>query len=73
MTVKSTTQMTKAELIDEINRQRGVIGELNQKIDELEGMAIQSTSIPLDADVSRMLSGMNARIKELEQLVGKNG
>lgn len=73
MTVKSTTQMTKAELIDEINRQRGVIGELNQKIDELEGMAIQSTSVPLDADVSRMLSGMNARIKELEQLVGKNG
>lgn len=73
MTVKSTTQMTKAELIDEINRQRGVIGELNQKIDELEGMAIQSTSVPLDADVSRMLSGMNARIRELEQLVGKNG
>ena len=73
MTVKSTTQMTKSELIDEINRQRGVIGELNQKIDELEGMAIQSTSVPLDADVSRMLSSMNARIRELEQLVGKNG
>ena len=72
MTVKSTTQMTKSELIDEINRLRGVIGDLNQKIDELEGMAVQSASIPLDADISRMLSGMNKRIKELESLVGKD-
>lgn len=66
MSVKSTTQMTKAELIEEINRQRSVIGELNAKIDELEGMAIQSTSKPVDADTSRLLSSMNARIKELE-------
>jgi len=69
MTTKSTTQMTKAELIEEINRQRGVIGELNQKIDELEGMAIQSTSKPVDADTSRLLSSMNARIKELEKKI----
>ena len=66
MTAKSTTQMTKAELIEEINRLKSVIGELNQKIDELEGMAIQSDAIPLDADTSRLLSSMNARIKELE-------
>ena len=66
MTAKSTTQMTKAELIEEINRLKGIIGELNQKIDELEGMAIQSDAIPLDADTSRLLSSMNARIKELE-------
>jgi len=64
--------MTKAELIDEITRLRGVIGELNQKIDDLEGMAVQSTSVPLDADVSRMLSGMNARIRELEKQVNEN-
>jgi hypothetical protein len=69
MTVKSTTQMTKAELIAEIHRQRGVIGELNQKIDELEIMAVQSTSKPLDADVSRLLSSMNARIKHLELVI----
>ena len=61
--------MTKAELIEEINRQRSVIGELNAKIDELEGMAIQSTSKPVDADTSRLLSSMNARIKELESKV----
>ena len=66
MAGKSTTQMTKAELIDEINRLRAIIGDLNQKIDELEGMAIQSNAVPLDADTSRLLSSMNARIKELE-------
>tara|TARA_B100000212_G_scaffold274776_1_gene214317 strand:+ start:3789 stop:4004 length:216 start_codon:yes stop_codon:yes gene_type:complete len=69
MTAKSTTQMTKAELIEEIIRQRNVIGELNAKIDELEGMAIQSTSRPVDADTSRLLSSMNARIKELESKI----
>ena len=69
MTTKSTTQMTKAELIEEINRLKSVIGELNQKIDELEGMAIQSDAIPLDADTSRLLSSMNARIKELENKI----
>ena len=69
MTAKSTTQMTKAELIEEIIRQRNVIGELNAKIDELEGMAIQSTSRPVDADTSRLLSSMNARIKELESQI----
>ena len=46
-----------------------VAGELNQKIDELEGMAIQSDAIPLDADTSRLLSSMNARIKELENKI----
>jgi hypothetical protein len=61
--------MTKAELIEEINRLKSVIGELNQKIDELEGMAIQSDAIPLDADTSRLLSSMNARIKELENKI----
>ena len=69
MTAKSTTQMTKAELIEEINRLKSVIGERNQKIDELEGMAIQSDAIPLDADTSRLLSSMNARIKELENKI----
>jgi len=61
--------MTKAELIELIADKNAIIGQLNQKIDELEGMAVQSASVPLDADVSRMLSGMNARIKELEELV----
>jgi len=67
MTVKSLTQMTKAELINEINRLRGVIGNLNQKIDDLESLAITSQAIPLDADSSRLLTLMNQRIKALEE------
>ena len=69
MTAKSTTQMTKAELIESIGQLKGIIGELNQKIDELEGMSIRSDAIPLDADTRRLLSSMNARIKELELIV----
>ena len=40
MTVKSTTQMTKAELLDVINDKNRIIAELNDKIDELSGMAV---------------------------------
>jgi hypothetical protein len=64
MTVKSTTQMTKAELLNEKNT---IIADLNSKIDELEGMAIASSATPVDADTSRLLSTMNARIKALEE------
>ena len=70
MTAKSTTQMTKAELLEVIADRNQVIGELNAKIDELESMAIQSTSKPLDADTSRLISSLNARIKNLEEKVG---
>ena len=70
MTVKSTTQMTKAELLEVIADRNKVSGELNAKIDELESMAIQSTSKPLDADTSRLISSLNARIKNLEEKVG---
>ena len=67
MTVKSTTQMTKAELLEVINDKNCVIGELNSKIDDLESMAIASRIKPLDADTSRLLSSLNARIKRLEE------
>jgi hypothetical protein len=70
MTAKSTTQMTKAELLEVITDRNKVIGQLNAKIDELESMAIQSTSKPLDADTSRLISSLNSRIKSLEEKVG---
>ena len=70
MKVKSTTQMTKAELLEVITDRNKVIGQLNAKIDELESMAIQSTSKPLDADTSRLISSLNSRIKSLEEKVG---
>ena len=67
MSVKSTTQMTKAELLEVINDKNRIIAELNDKIDELSAMSIASQAKVLDADTSRLLSTMNARIKALEE------
>lgn len=67
MSKKSTTQMTKAELLRVIRQKDIVIAQLNTKIDELEGMAISSRAIPMDADSSRLLTLMNQRIRALEQ------
>lgn len=69
MAVKSTTQMTKAELLDLVNEKNQVIADLNAKIDELEGMAVKSQATPLDADTSRLIASMNARIKSLEEKI----
>ncbi len=67
MAVKSTTQMTKAELISLLREKDKIIAELNSKVDDLEGLAITSQAIPLDADSSRLLTLMNQRIKALEE------
>ncbi len=67
MTAKSTTQMTKAELIDLIRQKDVIISTLHDKIDELEKLAITSQAIPLDADSSRLLTLMNQRIRALEE------
>jgi hypothetical protein len=69
MSVKSTTQMTKAELLDVINDKNRIIAELNEKIDDLSAMAVASQAKVLDADTSRLLSTMSARIKDLEEKV----
>ena len=39
MSVKSTTQMTKAELLEVINDKNIIIAELNEKIDELSAIS----------------------------------
>ena len=62
--------MTKAELLEVIRNKDVIIAELNSKIDELEGLAITSQAIPLDADSSQMLSLMNQRIRALEERLG---
>ena len=59
--------MTKAELLVVIRAKDIIIANLNAKVDELEGLAITSQAIPLDADSSRLLTLMNQRIKALEQ------
>ena len=46
-----------------------IIAELNDKIDELSAMSIASQAKVLDADTSRLLSTMSARIKDLEEKV----
>lgn len=63
--------MTKAELMDVIAQKTVLVAELNERIDELEGMAVTSAAVPLDADSSRMLSLMNKRIKALEEKLGE--
>ena len=62
--------MTKSELLDLINEKNRIIGDLNMKIDELEGMAVASRAVPVDADTSRLISSMNARINALEEKLG---
>jgi hypothetical protein len=72
MTAKSTTQMTKAELIALLRDKDKLIADLNYRIDDLESMAITSQAIPLDADSSRLLTLMNQRIKALEEALEGN-
>lgn len=59
--------MTKGELITLLRDKDRIIADLNAKIDELEGLAISSQAIPMDADSSRMLTLMNQRIRALEE------
>jgi hypothetical protein len=71
MTIKSTTQMTKAELISLLRDKDKIIADLNFRIDDLESLAITSQAIPLDADSSRLLTLMNQRIRALEEQINK--
>ena len=59
--------MTKAQLIGLLREKDNIIADLNSRIDDLEGSAITSQAIPLDADSSRLLTLMNQRIKALEE------
>lgn len=68
---KSTTQMTKAELLNLIKEKDQQIAKLHEKIDELENMAVSSAAVPLDADSSRLLTVMNQRIRALEERLNK--
>jgi uncharacterized coiled-coil protein SlyX len=56
-------------LLDVINDKNRIIAELNDKIDELSAMAVASQAKVLDADTSRLLSTMSARIKDLEEKI----
>lgn len=64
--------MTKSELIALLRDKDRIIAELNSRIDDLEGLAITSQAIPLDADSSRLLTLMNQRIKSLEEKLNQS-
>ena len=59
--------MTKAEFLQVIRDKDHQIAELPTRIDDLEGMAVTSQALPMDADSSRLLTLMNQRIKALEE------
>jgi hypothetical protein len=64
--MKSLTQMSKKELIDEIRNKEVTIADLNAKIDELELMAIQSSATPIDADASQLIGILKTKIEQME-------
>lgn len=72
MKKKSTTQMTKVELIEKIKEQNEMIDELNASIAELRSKAITTDAFVLDQDDTPMLKYMRDRITELEAIVDES-
>jgi len=69
MVKKSKTQMTKAELIELCYEYESVIKELKDAVTNLENDRIGLDTIVADNDTSFLISGMNARIKKLEDKI----
>ena len=69
MSKKSKTQMTKAELIDLAYTLENKAKELEEQIEAMQNDRIALDTIIADQDTSMIISGMNARIKMLEDKV----
>jgi len=69
MVKKSKTQMTKAELIELCYEYESVIKNLKDAVTNLENDRIGLDTIVADNDTSFLISGMNARIKKLEDKI----
>lgn len=69
MKKKSKTQMTKAELIQLCKDHENKIKELEQVVDNLNNDRIALDTIVADQDTSILITGLNARIKALEETV----
>jgi len=61
--------MTKAELIDLAYTLENKVKELEEKIEAMQNDRIALDTIIADQDTSMIISGMNARIKMLEDKV----
>jgi hypothetical protein len=64
---KSTTQMTKSQLLELLKEKDRIIADLNMRVDELEISSIASAATPLDASASHLLDALSQRIKSLEE------
>lgn len=69
MSKKSKTQMTKAELIDLAYTLENKVKELEEQIEIMQKDRIALDTIIADQDTSMIISGMNARIKMLEDKI----
>ena len=69
MSKKSKTQMTKAELIDLAYTLENKVKELEEQIETMQNDRIALDTIIADQDTSMIISGMNARIKMLEDKI----
>ena len=69
MSKKSKTQMTKAELIDLAYTLENKVKELEEQIETMQKDRIALETIIADQDTSMIISGMNARIKMLEDKI----
>jgi len=72
MKKKSKTQMTKAELIELCKTHENKIKELESTIDNLNNDRIALDTIVADQDTSILITGLNARIKALEETVKRS-
>ena len=69
MSKKSKTQMTKAELIDLAYTLENKAKELEEQKEAMQNDRIALDTIIADQDTSMIISGMNARIKMLEDKI----
>jgi hypothetical protein len=69
MKKKSKTQMTKSELIDLLKEREDKIKSLEFEVEQLRNDRIALDTIVADQDTSILITGLNARIKALEDTV----
>lgn len=67
MSKKSKTQMTKAELIQLSTDLEKIVKQQSVEIEALKADRIALDTTLVDQDTSLIISGMNARIKALEE------
>jgi|TARA_B110000977_G_scaffold195780_1_gene274883 hypothetical protein len=66
---KSKTQMTKSELISMLKAHELTIKSLESNIEQLRNDRIALDTIVTDQDTSILITGLNARIRALEDVV----